>query len=118
MSLKFFGYNNCSTCQKATKFLVSNKIAFEDLDIISNPPSISILKELISSEEYKLSDLFNKSGQMYRELNMKEQIKNLSEEELLEMLSKNGKLVKRPIIIDNKKFAVGFKEEVWTKKLL
>ncbi|MFN4149455.1 MAG: Spx/MgsR family RNA polymerase-binding regulatory protein [Candidatus Sericytochromatia bacterium] len=118
MTLKFFGYNKCSTCIKAKKFLISNNVVFEDLDIISNPPSVEILKEFLNSGEYKLTDLFNKSGEMYRELNMKEKINVLSEEELLDLLSKNGKLVKRPLLTDGKTFAVGFKEEVWNSKLV
>lgn len=118
MTLKFFGYNKCSTCIKAKKFLTSNNIKFEDLDIITNPPSVEILKEFLNSGEYKLTDLFNKSGEMYRELNMKEKINVLSEGELLDLLSKNGKLVKRPLLTDGKIFAVGFKEDIWSKKIV
>lgn len=116
MTFKFFGYNKCSTCIKAKKFLINNNVNFEDIDIITNPPSVEILKEFLNSGEYKLTDLFNKSGEMYRELNMKEKINVFSEEELLDLLSKNGKLVKRPLLTDGKKFAVGFKEDIWNKK--
>ena len=118
MSFKFFSYSKCSTCQKAKKFLLANKVDFQEVDIILNPPSISELQAILDSGIYQITDLFNKSGEMYRELNMKDKIKILSKEELLDLLSKNGKLVKRPILSDGKRFAVGFKEDFWTDNIV
>lgn len=113
--MKLYAYDKCSTCKNAEKFLKDNKINFEKISIIDNPPTVEILKNVLSKSDYKLKDLFNKSGQMYREMDMKNKIDNMSEDELLDLLSKNGKLVKRPILINNDKFLVGFKEDLYKK---
>lgn len=109
--IEFYGYNKCSTCQKAKKYLDSKGIKYEDIDIISQPPSVKLLKNILTSKQYEIKDLFNTSGQLYREMNMKEKIGSMSEDELLELLSKNGKLVKRPLISNNKNYVLGFKQE-------
>jgi arsenate reductase len=111
----FYGYDNCSTCKKAEKFLKDSGIIFEKNDIVTTPPDTTTLKNILDKSEYTIKDLFNKSGQMYREMDMKNKIDNMSEKELLELLSKNGKLVKRPLLINKDKFAIGFKEEVFKK---
>lgn len=109
--IQFYGYNKCSTCLKAKKLLNESGIIFKDIDITTNPPSMELLENILKFSDYKLTDLFNKSGQMYRELNMKEKIKNMPELELIKLLSENGKLVKRPVIVNIKKYAVGYDEE-------
>lgn len=111
--IKFYGYNKCSTCRKAKQVLEKKKIKFEDIEIVDNPPAKSLLQAILKSGEYKLSDLFNKSGELYREFNMKDKIKTLSESEALDLLAKHGKLVKRPIVTDGKRATVGFKEETF-----
>lgn len=109
----FYGYDNCSTCKKAEKFLKDSGLSFDKRDIVTTPPDIDTLKNILSKSEYKIKDLFNKSGQLYREMDMKNKIDNMKENDLLELLSKNGKLVKRPILINDNKFAVGFKEDIF-----
>lgn len=111
----FYGYDNCSTCKKAEKFLKDSGVTFDKKDIVTNPPDIKTLKNILSKSDYKIKDLFNKSGQVYREMDMKSKIDSMSEDELLELLSNNGKLVKRPVLVNKDKFAVGFKEEVFSK---
>lgn len=111
--MKFYGYDNCSTCKKAEKFLKDNQLSYEKLNITTNPPDQEILESIIKQSDYKIKDLFNKSGLMYRELNMKDKIDNMSESELLKLLSENGRLIKRPILINDNKFAVGFKEDIF-----
>ena len=111
--VKFYGYNKCSTCQKAKKYLQGKKITLDDIDITQTPPSKNLLKEILASHDHSLKDLFNKSGVLYRELNMKEKLKALTEDQALDLLAKNGRLVKRPIVTDGKKHTVGFKEEIF-----
>ena len=113
--MKFYGYDNCSTCKKAEKFLKDNNISYDKSDITINPPDKKTLKNIIDNSEYKIKDLFNKSGLVYREMNMKDKIDGMQEDELLQLLSENGRLIKRPILINNDKFAVGFKEEVFNQ---
>lgn len=111
--ITFYGYDKCSTCRKAKQFLKTRNAELDEKDITITPPSKTLLSQLLS-KGYKLSDLFNKSGDMYRSLNMKEKIKTLSENEALELLSKNGKLIKRPIAYSGKEMSVGFDEEKLT----
>lgn len=109
--IKFFGYAKCSTCQKAKKFLSQKGVKVEDIDIATTPPSRALLEAALASDQVSISDLFNKSGQLYRELNMKEKLRQLTTKQLLELLTVNGKLIKRPFITDGKKVTVGFCEE-------
>ena len=114
--LKFYGYAKCSTCINAKKWLKSNKVEFEDIEITETPPSKKLLKSLLDSEEIELKNLFNISGEYYRQMNLKEKLPNMSVSEQLDLLSSNGKLVKRPFITDGSKVTVGFKEDVLTEK--
>jgi arsenate reductase len=109
--IEFYGYNKCSTCVKAKKLLNDKAVKFNDIDITTNPPSVDLLENILKYGDYELKDLFNKSGQMYRELNMKEKMNQMSKAELIELLSQNGRLVKRPIIVNGRKFSVGFDVE-------
>mgnify|MGYP001422908196 CR=1 FL=1 len=121
MALKIYEYKNCSTCQKALKFADSKKISYEKLPIVDQPPTISELKTMLKylkEDGGGFKNLFNTSGVQYRELKIADKIKaGMSEEEALQLLSKNGKLIKRPFILTGKSGAVGFKEDVW-KRLL
>ena len=115
--LQFFGYDKCSTCREAKKFLKTKGLTFEDIDITQQPPSRKVFLSLLESGQYRMPELFNRSGQMYRDLKMKEKINTLSEKELLDLLTQHGKLVKRPVIIDGKKATVGFgdnQKKVWS----
>ncbi len=114
MTIQFFGYDKCSTCRKAEKILTSRKKTFTKIDITLSAPSKTVLKSALAAG-YTLSDLFNKSGVLYREMNMKAKIKSLTEVRALELLSQNGRLVKRPIVTDGKRITVGLKEESFLK---
>jgi arsenate reductase len=112
MALKFYGYKNCDTCRKAKKFLEKSSVKFTDIEITENPPSVSSLK-LALKNEIPLKKLFNTSGLVYREMNIKEKLPKMSEKEALDLLAKNGKLIKRPFVTDGKTVTVGFKEDVF-----
>lgn len=121
MSIRIYEYKKCSTCVKALKFADGLKIKYQKLPIVDQPPSLAELKKMLNylkarGETFK--NLFNTSGVQYRELNVADQIKaGLTESEALEMLSKNGKLIKRPFLLTDKDGAVGFKSEIWSKLL-
>lgn len=108
--MKFYGYDRCSTCRKAKKFLADRKIPFENIDITINPPPKRLLKQIVSSGAYTIGRLFNTSGLLYREMKIKDIFKELSEEKLIDLLSQNGKLIKRPVITDGVSITVGFNE--------
>ncbi len=115
--MKFYGYKACSTCRKAQKFLEACGREYEYSDITQNPPSRGTLEAILQEGSYTLSDLFNKSGMLYREMKMKDKIKTISQDEALTLLAENGKLIKRPIVIDETngfKASVGFKEETFS----
>jgi len=113
--ITFYGYDKCNTCRKAKAYLNKLGIIFKDSDITTAPPSRQILKSLLKNSDYKMTDLFNKSGEQYRLLGMKDKIKTLSDAEMLTQLAGNGRLIKRPIVTDGKRLTVGFDEKVFSK---
>lgn len=113
IDMEFIEYSKCSTCKKAKKFLTENNIEFIDRDIKSNNPTYDEIKNWIEKYNLDIDKLFNTSGLLYKELNLKEKRKNLSLDEKIELLSSNGMLVKRPILILDNKILIGFKEKDW-----
>lgn len=112
---KFYHYAKCSTCRNAQKWLESHKVSLDAVDITTNPPGKDQLKKILKASGKTITDLLNKSGEQYRALNMKEKIKTLSEDQILDLLAKNGRLIKRPLVFDAAKATVGFKEEDFKK---
>jgi arsenate reductase (glutaredoxin) len=114
--MKLFSYNKCGTCRKAKKFLDTCKISYNEIDITETPPSKSILKKAIKLKGMK--KLFNTSGEQYKKLNIKDKIGSMTEVEAIDLLSGNGRLVKRPIAVDDNRITVGFNEleykQVWS----
>ncbi len=109
--LQFYHYPNCSTCRNAEKWLVGRKKTLNSIDITLTPPSKAELKKHLALSGKKITDLLNKSGEQYRLLNMKEKVKTMTEDQILELLSKNGRLIKRPLVTDGKKATIGFKPD-------
>ena len=109
-----FWYPRCSTCIKAKKFLDDNNVSYELRDIVSDNPNYKELKDLLEKSNLDIKRFFNTSGLLYRSMNLKEKLDNMSLDEKLELLSSNGMLVKRPILVDNNKVLVGFKKEEWS----
>ena len=108
--LKFYGYEKCSTCRKAKKALQAEGVELKEIDITEKPPALSALKKWLKSGQIGLKELLNTSGQEYRKLGMSEKIKSLPENEILKLLSENGRLVKRPIITDGVAVTAGFRD--------
>ena len=107
--MKFYGYNKCSTCRKAQKFLDANKLTYQSFDITETPPPKTVLKKALKDRELK--KLFNTSGVQYKELNIKDKLKGMTEAQALDLLASNGRLVKRPIAVDGDRVTVGFNED-------
>jgi Spx/MgsR family transcriptional regulator len=110
--IKVYEYKGCGTCKKALKFLDTHHIEYKKIPIRETPPSKSELKKMLKSVG-ELKKLFNTSGQDYRQLNLKDKLPLLSEEEAITLLSQNGNLIKRPFVLDGTKGIVGFKEDPW-----
>ncbi len=115
MNNLFIEYPKCSTCQKAKKWLDDNKINYIDRNIVTETPSKEELKEWISKSDIDVRKFFNTSGMKYRELNIKEKIKDMSEDEIYELLASDGMLIKRPLFISENFILKGFKEKEWEK---
>ena len=111
MKILFIEYPRCSTCIKAKKYLQSLSVDFEDRHIVEDTPSKEELTNWWKQSELPLKKFFNTSGKLYKEMNLKEKLPAMSEEEQLELLSSNGMLINRPLLISDKGVCVGFKED-------
>lgn len=109
----FLCYPKCSTCQKAKKWLNEHQIEYTERHIAEEHPTYDELKEWYEKSGLPLKKFFNTSGFIYKEMHLKEKLPSMSEEEKLRLLAENGMLVKRPLVISEKKVLVGFKENEW-----
>ncbi len=109
----FIEYPKCSTCQKAKKWLDENKIEYVDRNIVTETPTKEELKKWITKSGLDVRKFFNTSEMKYRELNIKEKIKDMSEDEIYELLASDGMLIKRPLFISDTLILKGFKEKEW-----
>lgn len=114
----FIQYPKCGTCRKAAQWLKSNNIDVITRDIVSDNPTQQELSTWIEKSGKPIQKFFNTSGLRYKELNLKEKIKNTQQEELLRILASEGMLVKRPVLISGNTVLTGFNEEEWSKALL
>ena len=106
-------YRKCSTCLKALKWLEDNNIVFTERPIVEQNPTYEELKEWHAKSGLPLKKFFNTSGLLYKEMNLKDKLAEMSEEEQLQLLSTNGMLVKRPLVIGEGYVLTGFKEAEW-----
>lgn len=108
-------YPKCSTCIKAKKYLDDNNYTFETRDIVLDTPSKNELQDYLKRSAKDIKMFLNTSGLKYRELNLKDKIPNMTEDEIISLLSSDGMLIKRPILVTNDKVLVGFKEKEWSE---
>ena len=116
-SLLFIEYPKCSTCQKAKKWLEDQKIVFERRHIVEDCPSYDELKSWWQKSGKELKSFFNTSGLVYKSLNLKDKLVDMSEDEQLKLLSSNGMLIKRPLLVGTGFVLTGFKEAEWKAKI-
>lgn len=106
-------YPKCSTCKKAEKFLKEKDIEYSYRDIKEENPTLEELKKWHEMSGLPLKKFFNTSGQLYRSMELKDKLKDMTDEEQYKLLSTDGMLVKRPILIKGSKVLVGFKVDEW-----
>ena len=116
--MQFICYPKCSTCQKAKKWLEANHLEFTERHIVEENPSYEELKKWYAESGLPLKKFFNTSGMLYKEMQLKDKLPTMSEEEQLKLLATNGMLVKRPLIVNGNIILTGFKEAEWEKALL
>ena len=113
MSLLFLQYPPCSTCKKAKSWLDEHHLEYENRSIKEQNPSADELKSWYEKSGLPLKRFFNTSGILYKEMKLKDKLPSMSEEEQLKLLSTDGMLVKRPLLIGDDFVLVGFKETQW-----
>lgn len=113
MEVTVLCYNRCSTCKKALKWLDENGIEYSERPIKEENPSKEELAEWYKKSGLPLKRFFNTSGNVYKELKLKDKLSGMSEEEQLELLATDGMLVRRPLVVAGDIVLAGFKEEEW-----
>ena len=114
----FLEYPKCSTCQKAKKWLDAHQVSYTDRHIVEENPTYEELKDWHKRSGLPLKKFFNTSGMVYKELQLKDKLPTMSEEEQLKLLATNGMLVKRPLVVIENCILTGFKEAEWEKNIL
>lgn len=113
MSILFIEYPKCSTCKKSKKWLIDNNIEFIDRHIVEDTPTESELNDWIKLSNKEIKKWFNTSGLKYKELNLKDKLLNMTDSEKIALLSSDGMLIKRPILVLKDNVLIGFKEDEW-----
>ncbi|MBE6471454.1 MAG: arsenate reductase family protein [Coriobacteriaceae bacterium] len=113
----FIEYPKCSTCKKAKKWLDEHGVSYDDRHIVDDNPSADELREWQRTSGLAPRRFFNTSGMLYREMQLKDRLPEMTEDEMFELLATNGMLVKRPLLVDGDTVLVGFREKEWEAAL-
>ncbi len=114
----FVCYPKCSTCMKAKKWLEEKGLEYETRDIKTDNPTADELKEWWEKSGLPLKRFFNTSGNLYKEMKLKDKLPSMTEEEQIALLASDGMLVKRPILVDGANVLTGFRVKDWEEKLI
>lgn len=117
MSILFIEYPKCTTCKKAKKWLDDHGIAYEERHIKEQNPTAEELAVWYQKSGLPIKRFVNTSGMLYREMNLKDKLPTMTDEEILELLATDGMLVKRPLVIGDDMVLTGFKEAEWSENL-
>lgn len=115
--IKVYCYGRCTTCKKALKWLMDNHINYELIDIKEQNPNADVIKNAWKTSGQPLKKFFNTSGKIYREMELTKKLPDMSDDEKIALLSSDGMLVKRPLLIADDFVLLGFKETEWSEKL-
>ena len=114
--LTFYSYPKCSTCRKASKWLDQNNIHYQLKDIVKEPPSKRFLELALIQFSLDKKKIFNTRGKSFKSINI--EIFDLTKKRIIELLSNDGKLIKRPfLIINESKLILGFNESEYIDNL-
>ena len=113
MSRLFVEYPKCSTCRKSKKYLEDNQVDFIDRHIVEERPTEDELTKWIQMSGLPVKKFFNTSGKLYKEMGLKDKLAQMPETDQIKLLASDGMLVKRPLIIEENRVLVGFKEAEW-----
>lgn len=122
MRIRLYGYRKCGTSNRAERLFKDAGLDYEFVDIVEKAPTAAFLKKLLrqavnsdGSRSIPVAKLVNPSSTTYRELNMKEKLATLKEDELLALLASQSKMIRRPVVTDGERFTVGLNEELFKK---
>ncbi|UQZ85997.1 Regulatory protein MgsR [Paenibacillus konkukensis] len=110
-----YQYPACGTCRNAMKSLKAKGLDVQAVHIFDNPPGVSELKKLITDSGLDIKKWFNTSGEVYKEMKLKDKLPQMTDDEKIELLASNGRLIKRPVVTDGTKVTVGYKEEQYAE---
>lgn len=117
--IKFYGYKRCSTSRKAQKWLDDHHVKYEFQDLVEMPPKKEeLVKWMTQHQDRGLRYFFNTSGQHYRQMKLKDKLASMTIDEAAELMSKDGKLIKRPLVVEGDKLTCGFKESIYENNWL
>jgi arsenate reductase len=111
-----YQYPQCGTCRGALKSLKEKGVEAETIHLFDHPPSAARLRKMIVQSGLELKKWFNTSGEVYKEMNLKDKLPQMSDDQKIELLASNGRLIKRPIVTDGQKVTVGYKEEAYQQE--
>lgn len=111
--MEFYGYKKCSTCRDAHKSLVQHGVAVDFQDFVEQPPSVETLKGWIAKRGEGVTPFVNAKGTRYRELGLKDKL--ITDEQWLQMMSEDGKLLKRPVLITGDEVLVGYEKAAYQR---
>ena len=118
MAVTFIWYPRCSTCRKAAQWLDDHGIAHEDRHIVEQNPTAAELAEWAARSGKPSKSFFNTSGNLYKELHLKDRLPEMDDAARFDLLATNGMLVKRPIVLAGDRVLIGFKPAEWEEALL
>lgn len=117
MNYLFIEYPKCSTCQKAKAWLDAHHIQYRDRNIVTETPTEEELEGWIARSGKDISKFFNTSGLVYKQMQLKEKLQTMSQEEKIRLLASNGMLIKRPLVVSDEIVINGFKEAKWAETI-
>ncbi|BBH24937.1 hypothetical protein Back11_62820 [Paenibacillus baekrokdamisoli] len=109
--LTIYEYPKCGTCRSAIKSLKSKGYELETHNVFETAPSVEVLADLITRSGLDIKKFFNTSGEVYKEMGLKDVLPGMSDAEKIALLASNGRLIKRPVVTDGKQVTVGFKDD-------
>ncbi|HHJ7491904.1 TPA: Spx/MgsR family RNA polymerase-binding regulatory protein [Streptococcus pyogenes] len=100
---------SCTSCRKARAWLVNHEVDFQEHNIITSPLSRDELMSILSFTENGTEDIISTRSKVFQKLDI--DVEELSISDLIDLIAKNPSLLRRPIIMDQKRMQIGFNED-------
>ena len=113
--LTVYWYPRCSTCRNAVAWLQKHNVAVTLIDMVQTPPSTALLQKLFKRSGSPITRFFNTSGELYREFQLAKKLPSMTDDQALDLLSRHGKLIKRPLVFSTDLVTIGFKEDIFKR---